>query len=137
MHFADDARVRGERVLRGAGRQVVRAEHTVESTLRANPLALGAVAVAIGAAIGLSLPHTQTEDQWMGAAKDRLLDKAEGAAGDAIHKAEAAVGELTSGEKTGESEKSETTAKSEKPSPTMNRGLSNGFSGPPSSSRGL
>jgi uncharacterized protein YjbJ (UPF0337 family) len=120
-HFADDARVRGERALRGAGRQVMRAERGVESQLRENPLALGAVAVAIGAAIGLSLPHTQTEDQWMGAAKDRLIHQAEGAAGEAIHKAEAAVGQLTSGDDT------------KKDGPITNRGLSNGQSGPASS----
>ena len=130
VHFADDARVRGERVVRGAGRQVVRAERSIESSLRDNPLAFGAVAIAIGAAIGLSLPHTQTEDDWMGAAKDRLLEQAEGAAGEAIHKAEAAVGQLTSGDANAKNEKNAT---SDKQGPPPSRGLSNGLSGPSSS----
>ena len=123
-HFAEDARARGERVLRGAGRQVIRAERGIESQLRANPLALGAVAVAVGAAIALSLPHTETEDQWMGAAKERLMKEAEGVAGEALHKAETAVGQLTSGaDKDGKND-----------GPPTSRGYSNGRSGPASSS---
>lgn len=122
-HLAGDARVRGERVMRGAGRQIMRAERGIESTLRENPLALGAVAIAIGAAIGLSLPHTHVEDEWMGDTKERLLHQAEDMAGQAIHKAEEAVGQLTSGEKGakgGQQEKQPDTAKN---------GLSNGLSG--------
>jgi uncharacterized protein YjbJ (UPF0337 family) len=98
VHFAGDARDRGGRALSGAGRQFVRAEHGIESTMRENPLAVGAVALALGAAIGLSLPHTHAEDTWMGAAKDRFIEQAEAAAGEAIHKAETAVGQLTSGD---------------------------------------
>jgi hypothetical protein len=98
MHLAGDARVRGRQVVRGAGRQIRRAEQGIESTLRENPLALGAVAIAIGAAIGLALPHTRVEDQWMGDTKERLINRAEGFAGEAIHRAEDAVGQLTSGQ---------------------------------------
>ncbi len=122
--LADDARARGERVLRGAGRQVIRAERGIESQLRANPLALGAVAVAVGAAIALSLPHTETEDQWMGAAKERLMKEAEGVAGEALHKAETAVGQLTSGADKDDGKKD---------GPPTSRGYSNGRSGPASS----
>ncbi len=120
VHFAGDARDRGSRVLSGAGRQVMRAERGVESTMRENPLALGAVAIAIGAAIGLSLPHTRTEDAWMGAAKERLVHQAEEVAGEAIHKAEAAVGELTGGD--------ESADKSPK-APNSSRALANGNGG--------
>lgn len=99
MHFAGDARRTGRRAVRGASRGVRRAEQGIEATLRDNPLALGAVAIAIGAAIGLSLPHTEVEDEWMGETKERLMNRAEGFAGEAIHKAEEAVGQLTAGEK--------------------------------------
>jgi len=134
---ARDARVRGERVARGAGRQIMRAERGVENTLRENPLALGAVAIAIGAAIGLSLPHTHVEDEWMGDSKERLLHRAEDFAGEAIHKAEDAVGQLTTGEKgeqQGEQSKQaqqgqQDKDKQDKTPDTAKNGVSNGLSG--------
>jgi uncharacterized protein YjbJ (UPF0337 family) len=107
VHLVDDAGQTGRRALRSAGRGIVRAERGIESTLRANPLAAGAVTLAIGAAIGLSLPHTHVEDEWMGEAKDRLMDRAEGAAGEVIHKAEDAVGQLTTGKSGGSDRKSD------------------------------
>lgn len=92
-HLADDARIRGGQMVRSAGRQVQRAERTVENTLRANPLAVGAIALALGAAIGLVLPHTRKEDEWMGRTKERLLHRAEDMAEGAIHKVEDEVSE--------------------------------------------
>jgi hypothetical protein len=89
--------------------------------MRDNPLALGAVAIAIGAAIGLSLPHTDVEDEWMGESKERLIHRAEGAAEEAIHKAEEAVGQLTSGEAGGGKAP-------EKTPDAAKNGLSNGLS---------
>jgi hypothetical protein len=76
----------------------MRAERGAESILRENPLAVGAVALAIGAAIGMSLPSTSVEDEWMGETKDRLIHQAEELAGDAIHKVETTAGQLTAGE---------------------------------------
>jgi ElaB/YqjD/DUF883 family membrane-anchored ribosome-binding protein len=63
----------------GAGRM----ERRVESLMHTNPLALGAVAVAVGAVVGYSLPRTQREDQLMGEVRDRLLHGAAGMARDA------------------------------------------------------
>lgn len=88
VHVASDAANAGGRLARGAGRGVMRAERTIESTFRDNPLALGAVAVAVGAAIGLALPHTKVEDAWMGESKETLVHKAGDLAGDAIHSLE-------------------------------------------------
>lgn len=42
-----------------------------------NPLAVGAVAVAVGLIVGLSLRRTDSENRAFGAVKDSLLDKAE------------------------------------------------------------
>jgi hypothetical protein len=128
VHFAGDARVRGQRAVRGAGRQIMRAERGVESTLRENPLALGAVAIAIGAAIGLSLPHTHVEDEWMGDTKERLFHQAEDMAGQAIHRAEEAVGQLTAGEKADKLQKDAKSPDNKQPD-TAKNGLSNGLSG--------
>jgi hypothetical protein len=61
-----------------AARHAVHRVSEAVGEARENPLALGALAIAIGAAIGLSLPHTHVEDEWMGEAKERLLRRAEG-----------------------------------------------------------
>ena len=93
--FADDAYATGRRAYRGAEMQVHRAEEGIQTVLRDNPLAAGAVAMAIGAAVGLALPHTQKEDEWMGEAKDRLFERAEGMAHGAIQKVEEKAAEIT------------------------------------------
>jgi hypothetical protein len=54
--------------------------------LEENPLAIGAVALAVGAAVGLSLPSTRYEGQLMGEYRQNLLDKAQNAAGDLVER---------------------------------------------------
>jgi hypothetical protein len=88
MHLAGDVNTQGRRMVRATGRGIRRAEQSVESTLRANPLAVGAVAIAVGAAIGLALPHTRREDEWMGGTKERLVKGAGDMATHAIEKVE-------------------------------------------------
>jgi ElaB/YqjD/DUF883 family membrane-anchored ribosome-binding protein/uncharacterized protein YjbJ (UPF0337 family) len=88
-----DAERVGRRAVRTASREARHLEQSFESTLRENPLAVGAIAIAVGAAIGLALPHTRKEDQWMGSARDRLLHKAEGAAEGALQQVEEKVEE--------------------------------------------
>jgi ElaB/YqjD/DUF883 family membrane-anchored ribosome-binding protein len=61
----------------GAKDRAVRAEHRVEDSMRDNPMAAGAVALAIGMAAGLIIPETQREHQAMGRTRDRLIDKAQ------------------------------------------------------------
>jgi phage-related protein len=51
-----------------------------------NPLAVGAVALALGAAVGLSIPSTSYESQLMGEHRDNLLQKAQESAGDLVDK---------------------------------------------------
>lgn len=102
-HLAAGARDTGLRVARGAERQYHRAEETIEHSYEANPLAFGAVSLALGAAIGLALPHTQREDQWMGEHKDRLIRGAEGLAHEALHKVQEQASELASSGMGGES----------------------------------
>lgn len=52
------------------------AKTEVQHLMETNPLALGVVAIAAGAIIGLMLPRTQTENQLMGETRDRLMDQA-------------------------------------------------------------
>jgi len=53
-----------------------RAVQGYNAMLRDNPLALGAIGVAIGALLGAALPTTEPENRLMGEASDRLADKA-------------------------------------------------------------
>ena len=71
-----------EKVSRGAHW----AESKFERSLRERPLAVGAVALAVGAAVGLAIPETRAEDEWMGEARDRLVEKTQSAARDAADK---------------------------------------------------
>lgn len=57
---------------RQISQQANRAKSRISDALDENPLALVAVAVGIGAAIGLLLPSTRREDQLMGSQRDRL-----------------------------------------------------------------
>jgi len=70
--------------------QVGGAASTVEDgfqqALRTNPLAVGAVALAAGAAVGLMLPQTQRENQLLGDARDNLVEKAQDLAQETIGK---------------------------------------------------
>jgi ElaB/YqjD/DUF883 family membrane-anchored ribosome-binding protein len=98
--IAHDAGTRGRRIARRASTQARRAEQGFEHQLHDHPVAFGAVAVAIGAAIGLLLPRTETEDRLVGAKKDRLLDTAkerfEDVARQAIDSVQEKAGEITS-----------------------------------------
>ena len=63
--------------------------------LRDNPLAVGAVAVAAGTAVGLALPSTRLESEYIGETSERLVDKAEEVARGAIDKVQDAAKQMT------------------------------------------
>ncbi len=65
-HWADEAQHKARRV-----------EHRVEDAVREHPLAAGMVAAAMGFAAGLMIPETDKEHEWMGATRDRVLDRAQ------------------------------------------------------------
>ena len=54
--------------------------------LRDNPLACGAVAIAAGTAVGLVLPTSKFENEYIGETSEMLVDKAQEVARDAIDK---------------------------------------------------
>ncbi|MBA4121657.1 MAG: DUF3618 domain-containing protein [Acidobacteria bacterium] len=49
-----------------------------------NPLAVGAVALAVGAALGFAIPLTEAENEYMGEMRDNFFEKAQATAQDAI-----------------------------------------------------
>ena len=62
--------------------------------LRDNPLAVGAVAVAAGTAVGLVLPSTKMEKEYVGEASEKLVDKAQEVARGAIDKVQSAAQQM-------------------------------------------
>ena len=61
-------------------------------TLHEQPLVLGALGLAAGAAIGAALPTTDKEDEWLGDSRDRLKERAKEAGWEQVEKARAAAG---------------------------------------------
>ncbi|CAN5182229.1 hypothetical protein BH20ACI1_BH20ACI1_13390 [soil metagenome] len=66
-----------------------------EYYMEENPLAVGAVALALGAAVGMAFPSTRIENRYMGEARNNLLQKAEETARDAVGKVQKVAGEVT------------------------------------------
>jgi ElaB/YqjD/DUF883 family membrane-anchored ribosome-binding protein len=78
--WVDETQERLHQLRDQAGREARDAEAYVQRAMQDNPLAIGAVAFALGAATGLALPHTQREDQLLGSTRERLMDKVANAA---------------------------------------------------------
>lgn len=74
-HLTQEVRYRA----RGAG-------DLFNSTLQENPLALGVAALAAGALMGLVLPSTRVESEYLGEAREQFVDKAKTVARDTAEK---------------------------------------------------
>ncbi|HXI16580.1 MAG TPA: DUF3618 domain-containing protein [Chloroflexota bacterium] len=73
--------------------QASRVEDRFQGMLHRNPLAIGAVALGLGAAIGLALPGTRQEDELMGDMRENVMDRAQDVARDATEKVKSVAGE--------------------------------------------
>jgi hypothetical protein len=62
-----------------------------EHFMEVNPLAVGAAALAVGAAVGFAIPRTQYEGEMLGGASTRLMSKVEDSARDAFTRAQSAA----------------------------------------------
>ncbi len=71
----------------------VQAREQYDYYIEEKPLAVGAVALAIGAAVGLSIPSTRYEGEMFGEYRQQLLDKAQTAAGDLVDRAKEVASE--------------------------------------------
>lgn len=71
------------------------AQDQYEYYIEENPLAVGAVALALGAAVGMSIPSTRFEGELMGDARDNLMDKAQATARGTIDKVQQVAGSVT------------------------------------------
>ncbi|UIJ72767.1 DUF3618 domain-containing protein [Aurantimonas sp. HBX-1] len=76
----------------GAYRTGRRAQRTVIDAMHDEPLVFGALALAIGAAIGAALPATRREDELVGGMRDKVRDDAVAYGRDTLHRAEHVAG---------------------------------------------
>jgi len=53
-----------------------RLEDRFQQQLGENPLVVGAISLALGAAVGMAVPNTRKENEWMGEARDTLVERA-------------------------------------------------------------
>lgn len=83
---------RARRTRESAGRYGRQARRGFLSTLDEQPLVLGAIGLAVGAALGSALPPTEREDRLMGDTRDRLKRRAASAGRDQMERAGAAAG---------------------------------------------
>lgn len=75
--------------------QAERARDGVEHMLAEQPLALGAIGIAVGALLGAALPPTREEDRLLGETSDRVTDKAKALAEEGYAKASEVSQELS------------------------------------------
>jgi len=94
--YADDAREYVDETTVALRRTGRRAQTQLERMLRENPLLVGAGAMMLGAAFGLAVPETDTENEWMGEARDSMVDRAQQFAGDAASKVQEAAKNVAS-----------------------------------------
>lgn len=88
--LASGARDAG-RAARRTGRQ---AQNQLQRLMRENPLMAGAAAAVIGAAVGMALPETERENEWLGDAKETVMDRAQDVARNAATAVQEAAGDM-------------------------------------------
>ncbi len=79
--------------------QTRRAGDEFQRVLQENPLTVGALAVGVGAAIGLAVPQTSREHEVMGEARDTFVEKAQEKAEEAQEKVQRVAEEAQSAAK--------------------------------------
>ena len=84
----------GRSQIRGAGHQLGSLNETLMSQFRDQPLVGGALAFALGAALGSALPHTAQEDAIIGDAADTIKDIAGEQAAELYEKGKEQVAEI-------------------------------------------
>jgi uncharacterized protein DUF3618 len=94
---AGSVRDRARQATESGRRQAERAREGFQYMLREQPLALGAIGVAVGAVVAAAVPRTRQEDEWMGEASDRLSDQARQMGREQLDKARQAAGTAAHG----------------------------------------
>jgi uncharacterized protein YjbJ (UPF0337 family) len=93
-HVTGQVQEAAGQVVDQAQEQAARAQSFLGRQLEENPLAVGAVAVVLGGALGAALGTTPREDRLFGEARDALMGRAQEMTQETLHKAERVVGEV-------------------------------------------
>jgi hypothetical protein len=86
--WAESGRESAHHLSAQAHYQAQRAAAKSHDVMDESPLIGGAIALALGAAIGFMLPETRQEDEWMGAARDQVVDQVKDVASTAAGRAQ-------------------------------------------------
>ncbi|HEX6998180.1 MAG TPA: DUF3618 domain-containing protein [Gammaproteobacteria bacterium] len=70
-----------------ARRDVARVRSGFDHLLEEQPLLLGVIGIAAGALMGAALPPSESEDRWLGEARDRALERAKRTGGEGYRRA--------------------------------------------------
>lgn len=85
---------RAQNVAGSVSDRAVQGRRRVEDAFHDNPLAVGAVAVALGVVAGLAAPSTERESQLFGETRDRVVDRARSVVSDVKDEAQQTVGRV-------------------------------------------
>lgn len=96
QHVASNVRNQAEHYGDQAMEQVEEARDWLQQTMHTNPMALGAVALALGTAVGIALPGTPVENRVMGEARESLVEKVQETASQTIDKVQNVAKEVVS-----------------------------------------
>lgn len=92
---ADAARARAAQVSEATRQGAQKLRSGYDHLVNEQPLALGAIGLALGAVLAATAPRTRQEDEWMGGASDRLVDDAKRAGKEKLEEVQGAVSEAT------------------------------------------
>ena len=93
---ASDLANRSTQTLNELGTKAKNSASRVGSMMRDNPLAAGAIAIAAGTAVGLMIPSTRIEDEYIGETGERLVERVEDVARDALGRVQDAAKQMQS-----------------------------------------
>jgi hypothetical protein len=93
-HAGDTLRSHASSAREGFGHSSVSVRDNFEHMLREQPLALGAVGIALGALIGAALPRTEHENRMLGRASQRVKEQGREMAREGYEKASGKVAEV-------------------------------------------
>jgi ElaB/YqjD/DUF883 family membrane-anchored ribosome-binding protein len=77
-------------------RSTRRAQGQVQRAMHENTLLVGAGALLLGAAFGMVVPETDVENEWMGEARDSVVERAQEMASDAANKVQETASQVAS-----------------------------------------
>lgn len=92
--YTSGMKEQAESTMHEARRVMRRSRNRLQEMIEENPLAVGAAAAVLGAAIGLALPATERENELMGEARENAMQRAQEAATGAVERVKDAAADV-------------------------------------------